>query len=87
MKHDNIISTPMVNHKNRYELALDAAAVEMGYDDYLIVIMRDMTIECHTRAAEIFAMGFAEWVMLRELTIYDDEPHSTEQLLTLYNNS
>ena len=74
--------------KTRYELALDAAAMEIGYADYQHLsqdgIYTDLT---HRKAAEIFAMGFAEWVMLRELTIYDDEPHSTKQLLTLYNNA
>ena len=85
--------------KTRYELALDAAAVMNGFKDYKDAIrcLKGLSatvsgavneiLSIHTRAAEIFAMGFAEWVMLRELTIYDDEPHSTKQLLTLYNNA
>jgi len=85
--------------KTRYELALDAAAVEQGYTDYRHLIQDGILhLKCHTRAAKIFAMVFAEWLDDNQFTRYNNEwtsiheyfagcAYTTEQLLTLYNQS
>jgi len=88
--------------KNRYELALDAAAVEMGYNDYHDSRSKCVLIDLvHTRAAEIFAMGFKEWtdrngwrlqsdkIYMKHESQYSSilETKTESELLTLYNQS
>jgi len=85
--------------KTRYELALDAAAVQMRYAEFMEVIAFDGNYNAiHTRAAEIFAMGFAEWKDDNQFTRYNNEwtstkayyagcVYTTQELLTLYNNA
>jgi len=90
--------------KTRYELALDAAAVEMGEMNWKSAIINSTeAISIHTRAAEIFAMVFAEWKEANGYFIttegkYEDvnapmsrilgtESYTKQELLTLYNQS
>jgi len=97
--------------RTRYDIALDAAAAELGYTDYRqskrLLIKFTPTVNnlvkqlqsIHTRAAEIFAMGFAEWcgdnyVKLHGVWVHrfnsqidSNNYKTTEQLLTLYNQS
>jgi hypothetical protein len=100
----------MDKNRNRYKLALDAAAVMDGFKDYKDAIrcLKGLSatvsgavneiLSIHTRAAEIFAMGFAEWKDDNQFTRYNNEwtstkayyagrVYTTEQLLTLYNNA
>jgi len=84
--------------KTRYELALDAAAVEQGIATFDVIKKEfpQWIGYTHTRASKIFAMGFAEWKEDNQFTRYNNEwtsiheyyagcIYTTEQLLNLYN--